>query len=587
MNAEVVSTNTALPKGVMFNAYPDSIGRNLSDAVRMLRRPEFKDVFSLFYILPTVFNSDLDRGFSIIDYNLNNELVSREDLEKLHELNVMFKLDLVLNHLSAASPQFQDLLKKGDESKYKTFFIDWNEFWRLHGEMGPEGYVIPHEEHLQKLFTRKPGLPIFKVRFPDGSERPYWNTFYQEVVYHDITAHDLLQKLGIEELTQEDAEKIAAIVNAMLSANQDISELDLGEFSHHRDDVVDLVEQNRKYLGQMDLNAQSEEVWKFYDETLKKLHEHGGKLVRLDAFAYLHKEPGKNNFFNKPNTWDYLERLKQIADKYGLVLVPEIHAEYGTRLHEEVARQGFPIYDFFLPGLVIDALDRGTNRPLLRWVSELIEKNIATINMLGCHDGIPILDLKGNDIPGDPGEGLLSAEEIAGVIDRIMDRGGRVKNLYGPDGKKIAYYQVNATFFSALGEDERKLRLARAIQMFMPGVPQVWYLDLFAGRNDYEAADKSGAAGHKEINRTTLTDGDIDQGLTRIVVRDQLELMRLRNTSPAFQGELEIHNSEEHRLHLTWTHHGCIATLDADLSDHSFSIRHKGDACEEYVTTYR
>ena len=90
------------------------------------------------------------------------------------------------------------------------------------------------------------------------------------------------------------------------------------------------------------------------------------------------------------------------------------------------------------------------------------------------------------------------------VIDEIMDRGGRVKNLYGPDGKKISYYQINATFFSALGEDERKLRLARAIQMFMPGLPQVWYLDLFAGKNDYAAADAGGAAGHKEINRTTL-----------------------------------------------------------------------------------
>jgi sucrose phosphorylase len=104
MNTKGVSSINGLPKGVMFNAYPDSIGRNLSDIVRMLRRPEFEDVFSLFYILPTVFNSDLDRGFSIIDYDLNDELVSREDLEMLNELSVMFKFDLVLNHLSVESP---------------------------------------------------------------------------------------------------------------------------------------------------------------------------------------------------------------------------------------------------------------------------------------------------------------------------------------------------------------------------------------------------------------------------------------------------------------------------------------------------
>jgi sucrose phosphorylase len=587
MNDDAVSITDGMPKGVMFNAYPDSIGRNLSDIVHMLKRPEFKDVFSLFYILPTVFNSDLDRGFSIIDYDLNDELVSREDLEELHRLNVMFKFDLVLNHLSAGSPQFQDLLKNGDKSVFRDFFIDWNEFWKSHGEMSTEGYVIPNQEYLEKLFMRKPGLPILKVRFPDGTERPYWNTFYQEVAYHEIAAHDLLRALGIKELTQEDAEYIASIVNDVLNAKRDVEEIDLGDYSHHKDDIISIVEQNRKYLGQMDLNAQSEAVWEFYDETLRKLHDHGGRLVRLDAFAYLHKEPGQANFFNKPGTWEYLGKLKCIADKYELTLLPEIHSEYGSGLHEEVSARGFPIYDFFFPGLVIDALDRGTNRHLLRWIREILEKNIRTVNMLGCHDGIPVLDLRGKEIDGVLRDGLLSDEEIDATIDEIMDRGGRVKNLYGPDGKKISYYQINATFFSALGEDERKLRLARAIQMFMPGIPQVWYLDLFAGKNDYEAADKGGPAGHKEINRTTLANSDIDQGLSRIVVRDQLELMRLRNKSPAFQGALEIHDSDRHRLHLTWTHHGCVATLNADLRDFGFSVTHKGEACAEYVTSYR
>ena len=61
-----------LPQGVIFNAYPDSIGQKLVDTADMLKRPEFEDLFSLFYILPTIFNSDLDRGFSVIDYRLVN-----------------------------------------------------------------------------------------------------------------------------------------------------------------------------------------------------------------------------------------------------------------------------------------------------------------------------------------------------------------------------------------------------------------------------------------------------------------------------------------------------------------------------------
>jgi len=575
MNTESITNINALPQGVMFNAYPDSIGLNLADIVDMLKRPEFEGVFSLFYILPTFFNSDLDRGFSIIDYNLNEELVIADDLEEIDNLNIMLKFDFVLNHLSVGSPQFQDMLKNGDDSQYRDFFIDWNKFWSSNGEMGSKGYVIPKEEHLQKLFMRKPGLPILKVRFPDGSDRPYWNTFYQEVTYRELVPEDLQEIKGI---TNEQVEIIAAVVNNAIKANTDTGSIDLGEFSQYKDDVVAVVERKRQYLGQMDLNANSEEVWDFYDETLKKLRDYGAKFVRLDAFAYLHKHPGMSNFFNTPGTWDYLERLKKIAEKYDLILLPEIHSEYGNGLHTEVVEKGFPIYDFFFPGLVIDALDRGTSRHLLHWIGELMEGNIKTINMLGCHDGIPVLDLKGKDIDGVTREGLLSDEQIDAAVERIMDRGGRVKNLYGPDGKKISYYQVNATFFSALGEDERKLRLARAIQMFMPGIPQVWYLDLFGGKNDYVAADKGGTGGHKEINRTTLTSNDIEQGLKRIVVQDQLELMRLRNNSSAFRGELKVHSTDDHRLHLTWKSGACMAELNADLRDHSFTVAHKDEA---------
>ena len=567
----------------MFNAYPDSIGRNLTDLVAILQKPEFEGVFSLFYLLPTFFNSDLDRGFSVIDYDINEELVSRRDLDAINALGIELKFDLVLNHLSVGSPQFQDLLENGDDSPYKDFFIDWNEFWRREGEMGPGGYVIPKAEHLEKLFMRKPELPILKVRFPDGTDRFYWNTFYQEVSYRPVLP-DEFRQIPVD---RNGRETIARIVNEALDAHERVDEIDLGAHAPHRNDILAVVERKRRYLGQMDLNAASEGVWAFYDETLKKLRGYGAKMVRLDAFAYLHKAPGMRNFFNKPGTWDYLERLRQMAKRHDLTLLPEIHAEYGQGLHEEVAAKGFPIYDFFFPGLVIDALDRGTGRHLLRWIRELTEKRIDTVNMLGCHDGIPVLDLKGANADGARKEGLLSDDQIDAVVERIMDRGGRVKNLYGPDGRKIAYYQVNATFFSALGEDERKLRLARAIQMFMPGIPQVWYLDLFAGSNDYAAADAGGTGGHKEINRSTLQPVDIEQGLKRIIVQDQLQLMRLRNNSPAFAGDLEIHDTDDHCLHLTWRNGAHTATLNADLRDHSLCITHRDDTGVDGVMSYR
>ena len=76
-------------------------------------------------------------------------------------------------------------------------------------------------------------------------------------------------------------------------------------------------------------------------------------------------------------------------------------------------------YDFFLPGLIIDALENGSGSRLKEWAEELIEQKIQVVNMLGCHDGIPLLDLKG----------LIPEERIEALIDTIVERGGYVKNL--------------------------------------------------------------------------------------------------------------------------------------------------------------
>ena len=191
--------STKISNGVMLNVYPDSIGEKFSDSIAMLKMPDFKDVFSFIYVLPTFFNSDLDRGFSIIDYDINKDLVDIKDLKDLNELQIKLKFDIVLNHLSVASPQFKDMLQYGNASKFKDFFINWNEFWEGNGVKNEDGIVIPKPEFLNKLFMRKSGLPILKVRFPDGTEQPYWNTFYQQVTYNQIAVADLKNIKGLTE----------------------------------------------------------------------------------------------------------------------------------------------------------------------------------------------------------------------------------------------------------------------------------------------------------------------------------------------------------------------------------------------------
>jgi sucrose phosphorylase len=68
--------------------------------------------------------------------------------------------------------------------------------------------------------------------------------------------------------------------------------------------------------------------------------------------------------------------------------------------------------------------------------------------------------------------------------------------------------------------------------MFMPGIPQIWYLDIFAGKNNYEAVDNGGSAGH--VKTIALSMNDIEEGLKTEIVKKQLEIIRLRNTRMHF-----------------------------------------------------
>ena len=543
--------------GTLLNAYPDSIGGKLADIVSLLKMEEFKDTFQSFYILPSVFNTDLDRGFSLINYDLSETYADQKDIDDLHELNIDLLMDFILNHISVLSPQFQDIIRNGDESRYRDFFIDWNKFWEGCGEMSEEGYIVPDQKYIKDMFFRKAGLPILMVRFPDGRDVPYWNTFYQEVIYNEVNPLDLVKQLNMQYST---AVTVSETVNEALRNKTALNDIDLGRWNNYKDQILDYLNANRSYLGQMDLNIRSPLVWDYYRETLKRLSDYGVAIVRLDAFAYAPKAVGERNFLNDPGTWDLLQKIDDIASEYGLTLLPEIHASYEEKIYKLLSEKGYMVYDFFLPGLLIDAFVRKNGFYLKKWVDEITENKIRTVNMLGCHDGIPLLDLKG----------LLPEEDIQKLIDTVVGRGGYVKDLHGA---KNVYYQVNATYYSALGESDARMLMARAIQLFMPGKPQIWYLDLFAGKNDYEAMRKAGVGGHKEINRSNLSLEKAKGLLKEDVVSKQLELLRFRNTCPVFSEDADISiDCDEARMNITWENVRGRVSLDVDFEKETYKI---------------
>ncbi|MDO4432577.1 MAG: hypothetical protein Q4B80_04585 [Aerococcaceae bacterium] len=534
----------------MLNVYPDSLAGNLAGTIHFLSQDVVKNSFQAVYILPSLFHTDLDRGFSVIDYNLNETFVKPSDLAALEQLGVKTKLDFILNHASVLSPQFQSIIQEGSQSPYYDFFIDWNTFWQNHGEMTESGYIQPQADVIQEMFFRKPGLPILTVTTENDERLTFWNTFYQEKVYPNVTAQTWMKVLNCQ---YGQALAIRDKVEAHLAENTSLEGLDLAELSPFSAKVTHYLEKNCEYLGQMDLNIQSPLVWEFYAQTLDKLQAYGASIVRLDAFAYAPKQVGSRNFLNDPGTWELLDKVSQLAKERNLTLLPEIHESYEAKIHERIANEGYLTYDFFLPGLVLDTIEGQDATHLVAWIRDILDKKLCTVNMLGCHDGIPLLDLKG----------LLPEQRIQELIETVVNRGGYVKNLHG---QQNVYYQVNATYYSALGENDTKMLLARALQLFVPGKPQIWYLDIFAGKNDHEAVERAGAGGHKEINRTNLTQAQIDERLAQKVVQDQLALIRFRHESKAFHADAIIDVIYEGtQLTIKWQHEGHQAQLCVDL----------------------
>jgi sucrose phosphorylase len=74
------------------------------------------------------------------------------------------------------------------------------------------------------------------------------------------------------------------------------------------------------------------------------------------------------------------------------------------------------------------------------------------------------------------------------------------------------------------------------------------------------------------------------------VVRSLLELIRLRNEHPAFNGRFELEETGDERLRLRWSAGSDYALLDADLASGQWRLSAsqpgaaaRGGSVEEYV----
>lgn len=283
---------------------------------------------------------------------------------------------------------------------------------------------------------------------------------------------------------------------------------------------------------QVDLDVRDPSTVRYLDELLALFAAHGVTTVRLDAAGYAVKTPGTSSFMT-PETRAFLRELAERARAVGLRVLVEVHAHW--RLTLDLARDFDMTYDFALPPLLLDALHTGDGGPLHAW---LAIRPRTTVTVLDTHDGIGVIDVGENAGHGDvehPGPGLLTPERIDALVEAIHTAtGGVSRRATGAAASNVDLYQVNTTFLDALGGDVDAMLAARALQLMLPGTPQLYYVGLLMGHNDEALLAATGVG--RDVNRHRYTAAEVEDALATTDVQRLLALVELRRTHPAFDG---------------------------------------------------
>ncbi len=326
---------------------------------------------------------------------------------------------------------------------------------------------------------------------------------------------------------------------------------------------------------QMDINIQRSKVAKeFMKDNFSFLAEHGAALIRLDAFAYATKKAGTNCFFVEPDVWDLLSECRDALLRCGVEILPEIHENYF--IQKKLEERGYWTYDFQLPMLILNAFFTGRTLYLKNWLTFCPRKQFTTLDT---HDGIGVVDVRY----------LMPDDEVLRTKKAVFDLNPDITETHAKAGMALNFtsfdtYQINCTYYSALGEKDERYLIARAIQFFAPGIPQVYYCGLFASRNDFELFKKSGEA--RDVNRHYYSLEEAEEEMKRPVVEKMRNLMLFRNTHPSFEGTFSLLTSDCCSVRIRWESGVEYSELYVNVKTEKAQIIYSENASEKTLEVF-
>ena len=302
---------------------------------------------------------------------------------------------------------------------------------------------------------------------------------------------------------------------------------------------------------QVDLNFANPRVLVEFVRIIRFYLEQGVRIFRLDAVAYLWKEPG-TACIHLQQTHELIKVLRLLVEHHtpDAILITETNVPNRENLtYFGNANEAHVIYNFSLPPLLINTLVSGNSRHLKTWLMSMPPAQMGTtyLNFIASHDGVGMR----------PTDGLLTDEEKQALIRSMETFGGKVsyRRLGNGDSQP---YEINISLWDALrgtedhGPDQWQLPrflCAHAIMLALEGIPAFYIHSLLGTGNDHARMEHTGRL--RSINRGQWQLDRLEAELANPLshhcqVFTQLtRLINIRRAQPAFHP-----NATQFTLHL-------------------------------------
>jgi len=302
---------------------------------------------------------------------------------------------------------------------------------------------------------------------------------------------------------------------------------------------------------QIDLDYSNPDLLIEMVKVLRLYLERGIKIFRLDAVAFLWKQPGTTSL-HLPQTHEIIKIFRLLLEHRApdSIVITETNVPNRENLmYFGNGNEAHAIYNFSLAPLLLYTMLTGDCRHLKTWQMSMPPAQFGTayFNFIASHDGIGLR----------PAEGLLEPEELQRMISAVESFGGRI-TYRRADGGEERPYEINVSLFDAMsggidgvpdGHRFERFICAHTIMLALEGIPGFYIHSLLATPNELRKLEQTGR--NRSINRANL---DADTLKTRLqdpddertrVFRELKRRIHIRKLQDAFHP-----NATQYTLHL-------------------------------------